>query len=101
MDPNLIMDHLAQAEVHVAKGVNHIKRQRQMVEKLARDGHDITESTYLLGLFEELQAMHVRDRDRLRAKLADVMKQLPGIDPHTRLGRLDAWSYSRPIKDAD
>jgi len=46
MDPNLIMDHLAQADVHVAKGTNHIKRQRQIVEELARHGHNITESTY-------------------------------------------------------
>jgi hypothetical protein len=75
MDPKLIMDHLAQAEVHVAQGANHVKRQRQLVEDLARDGHDTTGSSALLDLFKELQDLHVQDRDRLRAELASLRRR--------------------------
>jgi len=74
MDPKLIMDHLAQAEVYVAQGANHMKRQRQLLEDLARDGHDTKGSSALLDLFKELQDLHVQDRDRLRAELASLQK---------------------------
>jgi len=81
----LIMDHLAQAEVHVVQGAKHVKRQRQLLKDLARNGHDTTGSSAMLNLFKELHDVHVQDRDRLRAELANVMKQLPGIDQHKRL----------------
>jgi len=74
MNPKLIIDHLAQAEVHVAQGVNHVKWQRQLLEDLTRDGHDTTGSSALLDLFKELQNLHVQDRDRLRAELAATRK---------------------------
>ena len=77
MDPKLIMDHLAHAEMHVAQGAGHVNRQRELLENLARDGHDTMGSSALLDLFKEIQDVHVQDRDRLRAELADVMKQLP------------------------
>jgi hypothetical protein len=83
--PKLIMDHLAQTEVHVEQGANHVKRQRQLLEDLARDGHDTTGPSALLNLFKELHDLHVQDRDRLRAELADVKKQLLGIDQHKGL----------------
>ena len=59
----MIEDHLAQAERHVAE-------QRARVAALARDGHDTTESLLLLSQFQELQELHVTDRDRLRDELA-------------------------------
>ena len=67
----MIEDHLAQAERHVAEGERHVAEQRARVHELDRDGHDTTESLLLLGRFEELQELHVADRDRLRKELAD------------------------------
>jgi len=62
--------HLAQAERHVADGERHVAEQRARVEALGRDGHDTTEALLLLGQFQELQALHVADRDRLKQELA-------------------------------
>lgn len=45
-------------------------RQREIVAELERDGHDVSEARKLLVQFEELQAMHVADRDRLIDELA-------------------------------
>jgi hypothetical protein len=60
---------LAQAERHAADGRRHIERQRRVVVQLVRTGQDSESSRHLLRLFEELQAMHVSDRDRLREQL--------------------------------
>jgi hypothetical protein len=69
MDRRMLEGHLAQAERHVLKGESHIDRQRQLVAELERDGDDITLATKLLLQFEQLQAMHIADRDRLRQEL--------------------------------
>jgi hypothetical protein len=81
----LIMDHLAQTEAHVVQGASHVKRQRQLLKDLAHDGHDTTGSSALLNLFKDLHDLHVQDRDRLRAELADVMRKLPGTAQHKGL----------------
>lgn len=65
----MLRQHLAQAERHVAEGERRIARQRELVAELARDGHDTDQATQLLRQFEELQALHVVDRDRLRKEL--------------------------------
>ena len=67
----MIEDHLAQAERHVTAGERCIAQQRARVAALGRDGHDTTESLLLLGQFQEVQELHVADRDRLRKELAE------------------------------
>jgi hypothetical protein len=69
MDRALILNHLALAETHVAQGEEHIIRQRNIIETLARQGHDTTAADELLRQFEETLAAHIADRDRLRAEL--------------------------------
>jgi hypothetical protein len=64
------LDHLAQARRHVAIGERHIARQRELVIELERDGHDASSAKQLLVQFEELQALHIADRDRLEQELA-------------------------------
>jgi hypothetical protein len=66
---------LAQAEQHVAQGERHITRQRELIAELERDGHDVTAASArdLLRLFEELQIMHVADRDRYRRELTEML----------------------------
>ena len=69
MDRAMIAEHLAQAERHVTLGERHVAEQRERVINLGQDGHDATGAASLLSQFEELQAQHVADRDRVRREL--------------------------------
>jgi hypothetical protein len=60
---------LAQAEEYMAMSSVHIARQREFSAGLLRDGHDASQALALLSRFEELQQLHVADRDRLRGEL--------------------------------
>ena len=64
MDRRMIEAHLALTERHVAEGKRHVARQRELVAELERDGHDTATALDLLRQFEELQALHVADRNR-------------------------------------
>ncbi len=66
-----LREDLALAERHVADGERVVARQRAIVAELERDGHDATaaQARQLLAQFEELLALHVGDRDRLRREL--------------------------------
>jgi hypothetical protein len=72
MDRELLEDHLVKAERHVFEGGRHINRQREIIEMLERQSHDAGEARRLLRQFEELQALHVAGRDRLRRELGLV-----------------------------
>ena len=54
IDRATLEQHLMLAERHVAEGTEHVTRQRELVARLERDGHDVFESKRLLILFEEL-----------------------------------------------
>ncbi len=71
MDRDTILTHLALAEHHVAVGEVHVERQRLIVEELERDGHaqTLNEAKELLKRFEEVLALHIEDRDRLKKML--------------------------------
>lgn len=72
----MLIEHLSQADRHVAESEMHVERQRNLVENLARDGHDIREHAALLQQFEETLALHIKNRDRLVRELAaDFKKQ--------------------------
>ena len=68
----MLLDHLATAERHVERGREIVARQRAIVRELARDGHDTTSAVDLLQLFEQLQDLHIADRDRLRWELKAI-----------------------------
>ena len=65
----MLENRLAQAERDVSQGQRHIAQQRELIAKLERDGHDTKQAIELLHQFEQLQEMHVADRDRLRKEL--------------------------------
>lgn len=65
----MILNHLAMAERHVKEGEQHVAKQRALVGDLERDGRDTAVAIKLLKEFEELQGLHVADRDRLLAEL--------------------------------
>lgn len=71
MDRDLLKPHLRLAEKHIAEGIEHVERQRQIVEGLERDGQDVGRSADLLKLFEETLCAHIDERDRLVAELAE------------------------------
>ena len=71
MHRNMLIDHLAQAERHIAQGKMHVDRQRQIVEDLVRDSKDAGRSRKLLELFEDTLETHIEERDRLLTELAE------------------------------
>jgi arginine repressor len=69
MNRELLERSLAQAERHVIQGERHVAHQQDLVAKLERDGHDTSQAIQLLRQFQELQALHIADHDRLRKLL--------------------------------
>jgi len=62
----MLRDRLAAAERHVAEVERHLANQRELVAQLERDGRDTAHAKQLLEQFEEVLAIHVAERDRLR-----------------------------------
>jgi hypothetical protein len=69
MARSMLEEHLALAERHVTQGEQHVAKQRAIVAELERDGHDASSARELLDVFEQTQATHMADRDRLRKEL--------------------------------
>jgi hypothetical protein len=65
LDSAMVKDHLAMANRHIVTGNRVITRQRQLIDELEADGHDTRQALALLAQFENLQALHLADRDRL------------------------------------
>jgi hypothetical protein len=71
MDRDSLEQRLAQAEGYMAMSKGHIASQRTFAAGLLRDGHDASQALALLSRFEELQKLHIADRDRLRGELGN------------------------------
>ena len=65
----MVKDQLAMANRHIATGNRVIIRQRQLIDELGVDGHDTREALALLVQFEDSQALHLADRERLTDEL--------------------------------
>ena len=91
MDETMLRRHLARAERHVAEGEVHLARQRELIRKLERDGHGSRAARRFLRSLEETQALHVADRDRVRAELRRACKTL-------RTSRSPAVAMMRPSR---
>jgi hypothetical protein len=74
MDQNMILDHLAMVSRHVTRGEQIVARQREIIARLERAGCDTSYAKRLLLQFEEVQSLHVADRDRLEKALAEISK---------------------------
>jgi hypothetical protein len=72
MDQEMLKRHLAEAEEHIATGDKNIARQRDLIAQLERDGHDTTSATTFLHEFEQLQAQHIAERERLLRELGEL-----------------------------
>jgi hypothetical protein len=69
VDSALALADLQQVEDHIAEGEAHIRRQRQIVAELERDGHDTALAKDLLEIFEATLINHIALRDRLVEEL--------------------------------
>jgi hypothetical protein len=69
MQQNQLLDHLNMAEAHVRRGQRLVLRQRELITKLSRGGHDVTAAMALLQQLEDSQSLHVADCTRLRDEL--------------------------------
>ena len=65
----MLEDQLAAAERHLAEAEGHVAYQRELVAQLERERHDVAQATRLLAQFEEVLAMRIADRDRVRKAL--------------------------------
>jgi PAS domain S-box-containing protein len=74
MDHATILAHLSAARGHVRTGERNIARQRKLVAELEPDSHISPDAKRLLAQFEELQKLHIADRDRLEVELAEISK---------------------------
>jgi hypothetical protein len=72
MDRKMVEEHLALAEEHVTIGDKNVANQRKAVADLERGGHDTAQARDLLQRFEEIQAMHIADLQRLRRELDNI-----------------------------
>jgi hypothetical protein len=65
MAQDVLQQHLAQAERHMAQGVVHLARQRALITELDRAGHNTEEARAILESLMETQLLHQQDRERL------------------------------------
>jgi hypothetical protein len=65
VDQGALQQHLAQAERHIARGVVHLARQRELIAELDRAGHDTEEARAILDTLMETQVLHLHDRELL------------------------------------
>ena len=63
------MNELLEAEQRVAETNALIERQRQLIEDLGYDGHDITSAQIVFDSLCVSLSLHVQNRQRLRALL--------------------------------
>jgi isochorismate hydrolase len=69
MERAMRIQHLEQAERHIAQVARHIATQELIVADMARLGHDTTEARKLLENFYASQVQQIQHRDRLRQEL--------------------------------
>ena len=63
------MIELLEAERGIAECNAHIERQRQLIERLAYEGHDITSAQIVFDSLCVSLSLHVQARHRLQAML--------------------------------
>jgi hypothetical protein len=83
MDQGTLQQHLAQAERHIARGVVHLARQRELIAELDRAGHDTEEARAILDTLMETQILHLQDRELLLGLLSQREDRATAQGPKT------------------
>ena len=63
MDRTRAMEHLAEAERHIAEGEDRIRHQLRIIEDLERDGHDSALARQLLDTLKRTHTLHIKQRE--------------------------------------
>jgi hypothetical protein len=66
----MILEHLALAERHIAEGDRRLARQVDLIAELDRDGYDTKDARMILVTMQDTQALHRDDRERILRELA-------------------------------
>jgi hypothetical protein len=72
MDLQLIRQHLAEAERHVALSDMHIARQIEIIDELQQHGHSTLLALDLLETYRTLRETHVAHLDMIRRELWQI-----------------------------
>jgi hypothetical protein len=72
MNRRTLLEHLAQAEQHVARGAGYLERERALIEERRQDGYDVKEAERLLKKMEQLHQMDIEHLEEVRKELAGV-----------------------------
>lgn len=85
MDRTMILEHLAQAEAHIALGREHIDKQHRIIAQLYSQGADMTIANELLAHLEESQGLHEASLVRIREELrvADAAYDASAVSDQT------------------
>lgn len=87
MDRAEIQRQLARAEDRVQHGIKRVERQREIVQRLKRQGLSINRAKGILGALNASLRRRRADRNRLLMQLERVLRrQLPDIDGPTPQG---------------
>jgi hypothetical protein len=70
MDRDMLKQHLRDAEERLARGLQHIARQKEIISGLDLEGPDLAAAQELLATLEEMQKVHTADRDEIERKLS-------------------------------
>ena len=64
---------LARAQAMIEKGIGHLTNQRALFAGRLAERGEANQSHNLLSTLEDIQFLHVRDRDRLRRELDSAL----------------------------
>jgi len=76
MDRGILLQHLALVEEHIQMGARSIERQQEVIDKLVAHGHDTVEARRMLKNFQDTQAMHFADLERITKELSSAEESI-------------------------
>jgi hypothetical protein len=71
MDRQTILNHLDLAERHILEGEHCLLKQRELIARLDRDGHDTNQARLILTTMQVTQSLHYDDRQRILRELGE------------------------------
>ena len=72
MNRAVLEEQLSMAKENVRWDIEHVRKQREKVQWLERDGHHAAHARNVLGTAEDLLLLHMADRERLSKELEGV-----------------------------
>jgi hypothetical protein len=69
IDRSLLLGQLISTERHISAAAQNVLRQQSIIDELERKGQDTTYARSILRRLQDMQAVRVAERDRMRASL--------------------------------